>query len=314
MASFLERYILRPLKILWQTFLTLFYPTTPYTSGRRLDAQILSLESELEFLKGGEAAHGAALAEVRRHLDDAKAARKIHMTEAGWLHLHAAQRARIDLLSPTELTAYLINLKHENTLKLSQWRQQASNDLCKAALAKDATSEDARIYAREAAKIRDGMFDNVYRNKEILKTHIGILLAPMLLGVVIFLSAGHFAFGRECSGDPNCAWDYSDFEGLNSVTLFLLASFGLGLAGASISAISGMASSKVVPNQFDHPRITIARTVVGGASAMLAYFIVQTDIINGVNSPPYTLMIAFALGFSEKLLVGVMDRVGSTRQ
>lgn len=298
----------------WAGLNRFFLSATPYDSQIRLEAQISELESRLKAFrsvrKGKDTDREAevCLALIDDFIASAQSEICANYVEAGWLHFNAALRSEVELQTDPKVVESMITaLAEESKEKLKNWRGPAVNTL----LARAKNLTDAELSAKktllaQALELRDLHFDNMYRNKEILKRHIGVLLIPLLIGAFGFLVVLFF-------GNPDFNHVRIGTERIPGIIPTVFGAAFLGLMGASLSALTGMVNSDRVPSQFDHIRITLARACTGLVTGMVAYLVVKVGWIKGFETPAHLWLLAFGFGFSEKLFLGVMDRLGKKK-
>jgi hypothetical protein len=93
----------------------------------------------------------------------------------------------------------------------------------------------------------------------------------------------------------------------------------VGWLGATVSAITKSPKPDLpsrIPELVSTGRITMIRLLMGPALAIIAYFLMQTQlskaIFAGSASGYIILIIAFAAGFSERLILRVIEAMEQT--
>jgi hypothetical protein len=109
-------------------------------------------------------------------------------------------------------------------------------------------------------------------------------------------------------------WINYDTYTLNIFTTTTIAIMG-GI-GACVSALTSSAPqvSGRIPKLALTLALTLVRPIVGAASALAGMFLLQSNYVRIVEHPTAaTLYVtAFAFGFSERLIHGIVDVIGSS--
>ena len=111
------------------------------------------------------------------------------------------------------------------------------------------------------------------------------------------------ALGLPLAGNPARA---GDSRMVASAMLF-------GIMGASVSSIFSLAKGSTaarIPDQLVSFWITLARLAVGGMAALVVYAFLLSGLLQiGRPTPGLMLAIAFAAGFSERLVISAVETV-----
>ncbi len=236
-------------------------------------------------------------------LEKAERAIALADIDSAWKCYNAARRAELHLLDDNELKAVQISLAHEAAQKLEGWRHKSVAEiLC---LAEDTDNPEAkRRLIAEALMIRDAHNDNLYFRKDRVRSRMVILAVFLLALLLLYLSAiglGDRPFRVYIASEP-ISWE-------------LLAScMLLGGMGACLSALMSLSNKDVIPDQFTSIMVTIARPLIGAASGIIAVLSLKTGFFDlGDNNNVAVWLLAFALGFSERLVMGTMEKIGSKK-
>jgi hypothetical protein len=298
----------------------------------RLEAAIDQLEGQLEPAKDAQALYEDDwlsfvednLTKAREHLDV--------QLNAAWMYFHAARRAAFRRLSNTELASVVECFRAEGKQKLSDWRKA-----CFVSLVGedefDPDDVDAAIYAR---KILDEHFENEYRRMAIVRQQIRYATAA-LVGSLLALAAliviahcwGHVlgttdllsnTVTSSASIQINEAYEllmhFLGGQPLQAVlpltVIFVLGSFG-GALTTLLSLLRG--ENRSFPDELLQSEVTVARPIIGGASALIVYFTLSAGLL-GMNtqSTAAVFAIAIASGFSETLATGALKRIAKSRE
>ena len=298
-----------------------------YGSTARLSTQIDHIVGVLQTLcvDPDDKVAQAAVKAAHRHIATAIEARNRGSSQSGWFHLHAAEREMLRVLDEEALLCRIRALGTEAEASISGWRKDAILDILSDEVLKSAQTAAKpdnsgstpsidisyiQNLAIEAFRIRDQYFDDRYRDQTVIRRQLNWLLMPLSIGILVTLVSTYYVFFTYDGPDPTnpLMTELEEIKAAHLFHWFLLASFGIALTAASISAVTGIVNLRKVPNQFDSQWVTTMRVCVGGASGIFAFYIADAGIITFIEKPSVVLMLAFALGFSEKLLVGVMGK------
>jgi hypothetical protein len=259
---------------------------------KRLEAAIDSYHYCLQ----GRAKSGAKIEEA---LDGARAALKNGKIDQGWKCFQAAQRIELFALNGTELKAVATAMRKEAD-KLNVWRKIAVLDLL---TVKESESQDLAVRIFRAALLRDEHYSNeAYKNglRSSNALRLAVVLVIVLLTLFLLARAGHLL---------------GTTDGTNSFKELL--SMGMvGLLGATISAITDAPtpqSTMRIPELVSSIRVTALRLLMGPASAIVIYFVTQSDLYSAIfktRPEDYALLvIAFVAGFTERLVLRVVEMI-----
>jgi hypothetical protein len=222
----------------------------------------------------------------------AEEAAEAEAIDVAWQMLFAAERAAIEGYTDAECAAHRDMLLSEATDKLDSWRREAVLRL----LAGPPT-----LGALQAAtRIRDERHENVYRQQSMVKSQLKFFSLILVITLLGFAGLA-WAFPRELEDQRS-----------ESFAVFV---FLAGIAGASVSAlrstpIGGRKSPQMVLDWY----ASAARLLVGGAAALVLYLALRAGVIAiGDGSGSAMLLVGFAAGFSERLLLMAMDKVSNTQ-
>jgi len=247
-------------------------------------------------------------ANLHQLLDQAESALTRGDIDRGWKCFHAARRIELLLVQDkTLMLAKGAQIRDESD-KLNKWRKEAVNNL----LPKNMKPEEITPgILFDAASIRDEHFVNQAYKSSLKRTHhfvLGSLLVLILLWICYGLNQSLFNF------DNNYADIFpSMYPGLIT----------FGLLGATISAILKAVktedASTRIPEITLAIRVTLLRIVLGAAAAIVAYLLLMSDF-KGMLSKliPEDIrdmeimtiyVVAFASGFTERLVLGVVEKI-----
>lgn len=265
----------------------------------RLSSDIAAYIEELE----GRARTARSIPLLQAALKDAEDGE----IERGWKYLQTARRLKLAAGGPAVLAAAAISLRKEAATKLTSWRKEAVEKLLP-----EGTSTPAPERVYEAARLCDEHFNNE-AYKDGLRRSSAKWLALFLLMAVLLL------FWISCNGYLSAILTPDD-KG-SSLFRVLVSVAVLGLLGAVVSAITNLAKPGAptrIPELVSTFRVTLLRLLMGPASAIILYFVMQTDLSPSILSPStlkaktdgsgyIILIIAFVAGFSERLVLRVVQ-------
>jgi hypothetical protein len=256
---------------------------------KRLHAEIKVYKEELE-------CRGAKCPGL---LEGARLAVEDGDIDRGWRFLQAARRAQLGGDGTPELDAAAISIRSEASKKLTSWRKETVEKLLP-----DDNTPLSRDDVYEAVRLCDEHFNNE-AYKDGLRRGSARWLAIFLISAVLLLFwiVWHKYLLAVTKGSD--APDFDLFKALVSVA-------AMGLLGAVISAITDLSKPGAtrIPELASTLRFTILRLLMGPVSAIVLYFVMQSDlspkILQSIQSGYAVLIVAFAAGFSERLVLRVI--------
>jgi 8-oxo-dGTP diphosphatase len=239
------------------------------------------------------------LTTIEPALNSARTALELGDIDRGWKCFHTAQQLEMLYLDTQQLNAAAMAIRAEAD-KLYGWRKQAVDKLL--TIKEGENHEPERVL--QAALIRDEHYDNE-AYKDDLRRNNNLRFAVVLFLVVAAL------LGLSWLGYLPSPTQSTEPAMLLSVAIF-------GLLGSTISATT--ATSKPsnpsrIPEMVSSIQVTALRLLLGPASAILLYFVAQTSLYNqlfkfGSTGDHYAILaIAFAAGFSERLVLRVVETI-----
>lgn len=220
--------------------------------------------------------------------------------ERGWRYLQTARRLELAASGSAEIDAAATTLREEADKKLTSWRKEAIKKLL---VKGPSTPGPAEIC--EAAWIRDEHSNNeAYKGSLFRASATWLVLCLLLAGLLLALicRSGYLGDALKDPGAP-------DFD--LSKTLASFAVFGF--LGAVISALTDLfkaGGSARIPELTSTFRIMLLRVLMGPASAVILFFVLQTDLapkILHAKGGYIVLVAAFAAGFSERLVLRAIE-------
>lgn len=257
---------------------------------RRLEATLAESRWEVQELGASSPKDelSSRLDHVQRVLEEG------NVDQAWQLYAHV-RRQIVEAYNDKQRERLAQDLQREAREKVSsQWRRSSIYDILGTPpqLNLPVTSDALR----RAMKLRDEHFQNVYYKMGNLRHQLSFLSSSMvlILGLLVIL-----AYKGGLTGP-------ADWQHLVVIML-------IGALGASVSAmmsLSGKSTGKRIPEQLSTAAITLTRPVLGAAAAVAAYSFLQAGIISVKPAGGFEyLVVAFAAGFSERLILRAVGKV-----
>jgi hypothetical protein len=274
----------------------------PFSAGperRRLRASIDVAYEQLKRLDGRDDFPQALKDSARKLLNLAdRAANQRGDLDMGWRYLHEAERLFVASWNETEREAARLALAKEAEAKLDGWRK----DTVLALLTKDGAAPFAVLGDRlvKALQIRDEHTDNVYFRNRLVRRQMGTILLSIVLLIIAFVWIISARTDKAAALRPAIAF------------VPVLAAMALGGMGACLSALIGFASTSTeckIPEHLASVWITVTRPFIGAVSGLVALLVIAPLAGEG---PALWLAVAFAFGFSERLVIGALDKMAQT--
>ncbi|MBM3747939.1 MAG: hypothetical protein FJW34_19300 [Acidobacteria bacterium] len=246
----------------------------------------------------------AWIAEAEALLAKAAARLKEGDLDGAWHSLRAADHLAIPHLDEQELwnREQMLSCEAENIK--SEWRQSAIKKLLGGPPEKPA-DEGRALRLRDAAVVLTDYYETQYYKTWMLRDHLRRLLLISVAALVVFLALVGLA------GTPITQWPEWDWKTLLAVLLF-------GVLGACLSAtrkVSGETAASKNPERATEDAVTFSRTILGGIPALAVYAMLRAKLIQTANlEMPQMLVFAFAAGFSERLVLKVLESVDAGQE
>jgi hypothetical protein len=226
---------------------------------------------------------------------------------AGWKYLQTAHRLELAAGGPARLEAAAIAIRKEAAEKLNSWRKEAVKELL--TTASGVALDPQKVCA--AALLCDDHFNNEAYKSGLRRSNAMRLAISLLLAFLALLWIGKCGYLLAAIMAP------ADAGNLFKV-LLTLAVFGW--LGATVSAVIDMPKSGAptrIPELVSTFQVTVLRVLMGPSSAIILYFVTQTQLskmifkLDVTNEGYIFLIIAFAAGFSERLVLRVIQAFDS---
>ena len=261
---------------------------------RRLSTTIAAYEIDLSARVQRSPRLAEAFPVLRTGLIRAKNAARMARVDEGWKCLLAVQRAELLYLPSQEFQATAVVMRNEST-KLNSWRKAAVLEL----LGHEGSGLTSEILFK-AATLRDEHYHNE-AYKDSLRRASALMLATFLVAAIAML----LVIDRSI-------WSSLDKHWRDSPERFLELFCLVGFLGAVVSAITDLAhtpDSARIPEMTATLRVTILRLFIGPASALALFFAANAGMGVQVTGGYFMLVIAFAAGFSERLVLRVIRSI-----
>jgi hypothetical protein len=230
------------------------------------------------------------------------AARK---AEPGWAALSAAQREILSDPNDIDRLLYAAIVLRQELDKVGGWRAKAIADLVcddKGHLQSSLKQEPRRVI--EAIALRDDSFNTTYfkillRRRSL--TQLFLLLLVVITVTIVLSASGALP-------EP-----LADTSMLIAVVLF-------GALGASVSVAQGLLTldlSSKIPAQQLGSFVVWMRPTIGAAAALLAFVLLHANttlkiFVWDTTNTVLILVLAFVAGFSERFIVGAIEKIPFT--
>ena len=267
-----------------------------HQSWRRLGSEIEAFELALR--SRGDA---TLAPQIGRALQRARDAHEAGDIDQGWKCLQAAQRLELLTLKDEDLPAAALVIKKEAS-KLRGWRKEAVEELL---TPKDCGAKLTKERVLRAALLRDEHYGNeAYRDGLRRSNAVGLAIALFVALGCLFA----MLFSAPLPGGQD-----------ETLSRFAYVAV-MGLIGAIVSAITRMPDPQTrerIPQVASSSRIMFLRILMGPASAIVIYFVMQSGLKFGETQldakwPDAVLVISFVAGFSERLVMRVVDSIAKS--
>lgn len=273
---------------------------------KRLAAEVSVLSARFSRMTAGKNVDKLEWASAARgFLEAADRERRDRDLDAGWKYVHEASRQMIDGLTDSDLAAAVLAKRQEAEAKLAGWRREAVRALlatpAQARSSKAAVKIETRTALRQATALLDEATDNTYFKMRVVRRQMAFLSFTLLVLTIAFVLI------------LACTDAYTAMRGSRLATAVAGGGMILGGMAACLSGLISFAQSSPeqrIPAHLANVTITLLRPVIGGVSALAAMLFLDAGILN-LSAGISMWVVAFAFGFSERLIVGALDNLGS---
>ena len=229
---------------------------------------------------------------------------------SAWRLSKEAERLELSLVSDEQLLARAYSLQYDTPKRLDP---QLSNQVIEILgntdeirkNAEDATDTTWKHRIIEAVRIRDKLVDDLYAVKARVRVRLRVLswvLIGLLASFVYILWASP-ALVRELYNIVGPGNEPTDPK-----IYLLAAAICLGGIGACLSAMMSFTYFKRAPDEFETLLVTFARPLIGATSGLIAIFLAHAGLVTFGNEVAGIGALAFLFGFSERLVIGTVQR------
>jgi len=262
------------------------------------------IELDAQIQKAGADALTEEWARVAyRHLLRAERSLDEGNVQQGWISLSAAQRAM--LLNPHDqarVQRVAIVLRRELD-KVGGWRAKAITDLICDDKGNLQPSLDPKGVV-DAVALRDESFNTTYFKILLRRRSLIVLFVLLLIGISACLVLSAWCTLPE---------PLTDTSMLGAVVLF-------GILGASLSVAQGLLAADLsakIPAQQLGLFVVWMRPAIGATAALVAFLLLHANETLKIfawdtTDPVLVMVIAFVAGFSERFIVGAVERIAET--
>lgn len=240
---------------------------------------------------------------ARQHLKKARDYLNGHDFQQGWISLQTAQRKMLLNSKGNELMLAAIELRREAD-KISGWRAKAITDLiCDAngKLRPGIDKDPDRMRVINALSLRDDQFQTSYFKIQLRRRHLFRLFILLLAGIAATLFMSACEILPEPFNNPGL---------MAGVVLF-------GVLGAALSVARGLLVADIsakIPAQQIGAFVIWMRPAIGAAAALISFVLLNAKAFSILDwdpkSPTVIFTVAIAAGFSERFIVGAIERIG----
>ena len=229
--------------------------------------------------------------------------------DGGWSGVHDAERFLVFGMTDEELLTRAASLNAEAQCRLPGWRANAITRLFEPIKLADWMKRSSGLLAKQRALLENVVVECLailrnYSEDTYRRVHLAeIQLHFLVIGCGLLLAA--ILTGSRYFADPDSVFGFA------KVGSIMLA----GALGGVVSAMYRL--SRAVQTELAeallHGVITMGRPLIGAASAMFIYAVVQSNVISLIDPSKLTfesaLVLAFVAGFSEQFVLSTVAKV-----
>jgi 8-oxo-dGTP diphosphatase len=266
-------------------------------SYRRLDGTLRAYAQELEWRLNRNAGAPPAWSPVAFSLlRESRRCLRRGLIDEGWQTLMAAQRLELLALDEDERATRAAALREEAKRKLTAWRRAAVLDAVPVGSAPTPTA------LWFATLIRDENAQNEYRKLAVFRdqlTTMGVLVGLILFAIAVLARWHPIPFA-----------EYEAYAGSFALLVYVLL---FGMLGGAISTMIPRGPKRPsgrIPEHLTDAAFGRLRPLIGAASALVIYIAFVADILPFALTADVgaaVLLLAFAAGFSERLVVRAIE-------
>lgn len=224
--------------------------------------------------------------------------------QQGWVALQSAQRAMLANPADSDKIARVAIVLRREAEKVSGWRSDAIKDLIcgpQGELLTSLTAQPERVL--DALGLRDDQFNTTYFKILLRRRHLFHLFLLLFLSLLICLLLSILGQLPEPFADPKL---------VAAVLLF-------GALGAGVSVSQGLLAPEIsakIPAQQIGAFVVWMRPAIGATAALMALVILNANdafkfFAWKTTHPGVIIAIAFVAGYSERFIVGAVERISN---
>lgn len=161
-----------------------------------------------------------------------------------------------------------------------------------------------------------------YRSRERLRDGILLLGGELMILLVLILLSGLLAQQSAPLATPAITgvvpmpgWFVVGVQGgataLTSAGALWLG-FLFGAMGACLSGLYSFTVNRSAPGEYETAAATAIRPLIGGASGLIAAALFSSGLLAETTNPvPMLILVCFVFGFSERIVMGAVENIGS---
>ncbi|KLU21987.1 hypothetical protein EOS_33145 [Caballeronia mineralivorans PML1(12)] len=211
-----------------------------------------------------------------------------------WKCLGDALRRELFLMNKDDLASQCKIIKEQGLRKLDGWRLDAFRDIMKL----NSEKISPALLSQASWLIADSQ-ETAFYSIQLIQRQVNVIVTTLVV------SSGLFLLNMNALGALNVG-------AVNFSVKQLTGSFLLGAIGACVSTLIALAGPQKlrIPDRLMNSVIAFARPFVGGGSALISSFFLMSGVIATDRlSLPLIYVVAFAFGFSERLVISTVSRL-----
>jgi len=252
--------------------------------------------------------NGWWIASAQRSLDEAQSALECGDLDGSWGAVHDAERFMLFGMDDAEVLARATSLRAEANDKLKSWRGRAIDSILSSPRLNpqprsgvDQVGVDGTLlrYAMvESLTIMNEHSDNLYHRLHLVGQQLNYLVKVCACLLCLVLPGSFFLAPLDSRFHLTCLGAVS-FAG------------ALGGVVSAMMQLSRVGETKI-PEALLYGLITSGRPLVGAASALFVYALLQSGLISLIAAPISlwsAIVLGFAAGFSERFVLKLVEKV-----
>lgn len=303
-----------------------------YNLGCRLREAVHSCEEACDPANSKAAMSDCKRREIVAHLVHAALLFERNSVELETIlrELFTAERELIPFISVERGAAAIADVRSEISVTVPEAHRTAlfaalddAAELQKAKPGETAWRDD--LFAAKAQA--DEIVIDSYRSRERMRDGIVLLGVEMAVCILLILVSGLLAeYGTAPAAQVVAGGAAADAVALpgwfaiglpKAVTVLsgagaLWLGFLFGALGACLSGLYGFTVTRSAPGEYETAAATAIRPLIGGASGIVAAALFGSGLLAITTTPvPMLILICFVFGFSERIVMGTVESLGS---